>query len=118
MPAHHQLILFCFVKEVRKKFPDLTVCSGCYFNTLSQSHHVGCNSVTLKATIKSSSLEVSKTNIVLNLYQIHRALGLEIPDDAEIDLVMLKCNSEWKSLVADILVYGFGNFPESWLTCI
>ena len=114
----HELILFCFAKEVKKKYPDITVCSGCYFNDLSQSHHVGCNTAQLKADMRSSDFNIQKVDVLLNLYQMNRTLNLDMPSDVDIDIVMHKCNTQWKHLVADAIVYGFQCFAESWLSCI
>jgi len=109
-----ELIIFAFAKEVQKQFPDLNVCSGCYYRDLSQSHHVGCNTLALKSTISSATFNVQHTDVLLNLFRLNRALGADIPSDNEISYVMNMCNSEWKMHVVNALVYDFDCFPDSW----
>lgn len=56
----------------------------------------------------------SKERVVGRFQVLLKQLGLRDADEGEVNMLMMKCNNEWKNLIVNYILYGYENFPEKW----
>jgi hypothetical protein len=114
-----ELVLFCVAWQLRDRYPDIERCSGCKYNILSQSHHINCSTAKSRRRLSKADFSVDVATTWQLIFKMKSLLPyLAKPTETEVDLVIAKCNDQWRNLVIAALLYELENFPQEWLDCI